>query len=205
VHRAKSLIPFAAVLLAGAVLAEAAAATAAQAFPITPDPTACQVDPRSTDEVIALWYGTEGSPPAAAESPRQVDGADSVPIPVGSAADAATVAEITATVTEVFACFAAGDFPRALALFTDELVRGFGPMGPVEETRAFLEAVSEPRPAEEIDLIIAVSDVMALADGRIGAFVVTQGGEGVDVGYVIFAHPGDRWLFDEDIHFSPGE
>jgi hypothetical protein len=204
-HRAKRLIPFAAVLLAGAVLAEAAAAAAGPVFPITPDPAACQVDPRSIDEVLALWYGAEGSPPAAAPLPRQAEDADSVSIPVGSAADAATVAEITATVTEVFACFAAGDVPRALALFTDELVRGFGPMGPVEEARAFLEAVPEPGPAEEMDLIIAVTDVMALADGRIGAFVVTQGEEGADVGYVIFAHPGDRWLLDEDIHFSPGE
>src|SRR5687767_8303285 len=102
-HRAKGLIPFAAVLLAGAALAGPPAA-AAQEFPITPDPAACRVDPRSTDEVIALWYGTEGSPAAAAEPPRQAEGADSVAIPVGSAADAATVEAITATVAEVFAC-----------------------------------------------------------------------------------------------------
>jgi hypothetical protein len=204
-HRAKRLIPFAAVLFAWAVLVLPAATAAAQAFPIMPDPAACRVDPRTTDEVIALWYGAEGSPAATPEPPRQAEGADSVTIPVGSAADAATAQAITATFVEVFSCFAAGDFPRALALFTDDLVRSFNPGTTVAEARSFLEAAPEPGPEEELDLIIAVTDVMALADGRIGAFVVTQGGESADVGYVIFARTGDRWLLDEDIHFSSGE
>lgn len=204
-HRARALIPFAAILLAGAVLAEPAAVAAARAFPITPDPAACRVDPRTTDEVIALWYGAEGSPAAEPAPPRQAEDADSVTIPVGTAAAAATTEAITATFVEVFACFAAGDFPRALALFTDDLVRSFNPRTSVAEARSFLEAAPEPGPVEEMELIIAVTDVMALADGRIGAFVVTQGGEGADVGYVIFARTGDRWLLDEDIHFSSGE
>jgi hypothetical protein len=205
-HRVQGLIAFAAGLLAGAALAGPLAPASAQEFPITPDPAACRVDPRPTDEVIALWFGSEGSPAAAAEPPRQAAGADAVTIPVGPAADAATAAAVTAAVAEVFACFAAGDFPRALALFTDDLARSLGPGSgaSVAEARALLAAAPEPVPAGERDLILAVTDVMALADGRVGAFIVTQSAGGADVGYVIFARQGDRWLLDEDIHFSPG-
>src|SRR4051794_19815685 len=60
--RANGLIVVAVVVLVGVALAGPPAAVLAQAFPITPDPAACRVAPRATDEVIALWYGTEGSP-----------------------------------------------------------------------------------------------------------------------------------------------
>lgn len=67
-------------------------------------------------------------------------------IPVGPPAGDAITAGVTLTVHEVFSCFEAGDFPRATALFTHDLVRQFGP-GPeetVEDVTDGLEATHVP-------------------------------------------------------------
>lgn len=197
------------VLLASSAVVTAAAQdatpTAGQAaFPIIPNPTDCQVEPRSPDELLALWYTPEGSPvpPATPEImlTTQI-------IPIGPRADAAAVAAVTATVREVFGCFAAGDFPRATALFSDDLARGFGPEAgvPIEEARAFLEATPGPEmqggtPEQQI---VAITDVMELSDGRVGAIVVDSSGGQQDAVYAIFAQEGDRWLVDEIIDFAP--
>ena len=177
---------------------------AADEFPISPDPADCQVEPRTVDELIALWYGPGGS---AVATPAEEAAATEVSIPIGSPADEATTADIVATVREVFACFETGDFLRATALFTDDLARIFGP-GPgvsEEDARAFL-AAPEPATEAEASLIVAIADVMVLADGRVGAFVVDRSADdGTHVGYVVLEHQGDRWLADEDIEFGGQE
>src|SRR3712207_2284293 len=104
---------------------DATPAGGAMAFPITPDPAACQVEPRSTDELLALWYTPEGSPVPAA-TPLTGAQTASLTVPVGPPADEATVSEVVSVVSEVFGCFATGDFIRGTALFTEDLVRGFG-------------------------------------------------------------------------------
>jgi hypothetical protein len=53
-------------------------------------------------------------------------GAASVMVPLEPRADAAAVEALTATVREVFSCFAAGDFIRATALLTNDLTGSFG-------------------------------------------------------------------------------
>ncbi len=113
------------------------------------------------------------------------------------------MAGVTATVHEVFSCFAAGDAPRAYALFTDDLARQFGPEpGQTrEDAIAFVEATPVQAPEEEQGRILAITDVMLLDNGRVGAFVVDEAG----TAYVIFEQTGDRWLVDEVIEFSFGE
>ncbi len=241
-----ALVSLALVAPAVALAQEATPGTGAgtDQFPITPDPTGCQLAPRSTDELLALWFGPQGSPVAAEASPAaeggatagspvaapvDVDeeadvGAVAVPvateasgeaggvltemtIPVGSPADEETTAAIVATVSEVFSCFAAGDFGRATALFTDDLVRSFGP-GPdqaPEEVRAFLEATPEAGAQGEAGEIVAITDVMLLEDGRVGAFVVDRSEGRLSTVYAIFEQQGDRWLADEVIEFTGGE
>jgi hypothetical protein len=55
----------------------------------------------------------------------------------------------------------------------------------------------------EVPLVI--TDVMSLADGRVGAFVVDRS-EGIDTTvYVMFSQEGDRWLIDDLIEFSPSD
>jgi len=177
----------------------------AGAFPIDPAPAECQVAPRAIGELIRLWYGPEG---AAGASPVPAEAPTAVTIPVGVPADEATVAGVVATVREVFACFEAGDFLRAAALYTDDLARAFGP-GPgtsEADARAFLAAPPAPETAAAASLIVAIADATVLADGRVGAFVVEQSAdEGTHVAYVILERAGARWLVDEVIEFGGAE
>ncbi len=183
----------------GAILAQEATPEAgADPFPLTPDPAGCLVEPRSPDELIEIWFGEEGSPEATEAA------TESVTIPVGPPADEETVAGVIAIVDEVFSCFAAGDFARATALFTEDLTRTFGPEPgtPEEEVRAFLEATPEAGAAGEAGVIVAISDVMLLEDGRVGAFVVDRTEGRLSTVYAIFEQQGDRWLADEVIEFA---
>ena len=203
---AGSLATILAAVMAAPVAAQDATPEAgAMAFPISPDPAACQVEPRSTDELLALWYTPEGSPVPAA-TPTWGAQTTSLTLPVGPPADEVTASEVVSAVSEVFSCFAAGDFARATALFSDDLVRSFGaePGTTVEDARAFLEAT----PAAGMEgagegRVIAITDVMDLGDGRVGAFVVDESGGQLDTVYAIFERQGDGWLVDEIIDFAP--
>ena len=194
-------VMFIAVLLAVAAFAgRFGPAAAQQEYPLTADAANCQVEPRSADELIALWFAPDGSPIAA---PADEEEPSEVTIPLGEPADEETVAAIEAVVVEVFSCFAAGDFGRATALFSDELTASFGPELGVgeQEARDFLEATPEPE-AEE-GRILAITDVMELADGRVGAFVVEQTeGDPPLSSYAIFVQEEDGGLVDEVIEFS---
>ena len=181
----------------------------AMTFPINPDPAACQVEPRATDELLALWYTPEGNPVPAA-TPTGGGQARSLTVPVGPPADEATRSEVVRTVSEVFSCFAAGDFVRATALFTDDLVRSSGgePDTTVEEARAFLEATpAAGMEGDEEERVIAITDVMDLGDGRIDAFVVDESGGELDTVFAIFEREGDLVLVDEIVDFAlrPGQ
>src|SRR5687768_17494617 len=72
---------------------DATPAAGARTFPITPDPAACRVEPRSTDELLALWYTAEGSPVPAA-TPMTGAQTTSLTVPVGPPADEATASEV---------------------------------------------------------------------------------------------------------------
>jgi hypothetical protein len=194
----------AAVMTAPVAAQDATPTAGARTFPITPDPASCQVEPRSTDELLALWYTPEGSPVPAA-TPLTGAQSTSLTVPVGPPADEATAGEAVSVVSELFGCFATGDFIRGTALFTEDLVRSFGgePGTTMEEARAFLEA----SPAAEMDgmvdeRVIAITDVMDLGDGRVGAFVVDESGGQLDTVYVIFERQDDRLLIDEIIDFA---
>ena len=195
----------AAVMSAPVVAQDATPEAGAMAFPITPDPAACQVEPRPTDELLALWYTPEGSPVPAA-TPTWGAQTTSLTLPVGPPADEATAREVVGVVSEVFGCFAAGDFVRGTTLFTDDLVRGFGgePGTTIEEARAFLETTPEAgTEGDVLERLIAITDVMDLGDGRVGAFVVDESGGQLDTVYAIFERQDDRLLIDEIIDFAP--
>jgi hypothetical protein len=195
----------AAVMAAPVAAQDATPAAGAAAFPIEADPAACQVEPRSTDELLALWYTPEGSPVPAA-TPTWGAQTTSLTLTVGPPADEATRSEVVDAVSEVFGCFAAGDFARATALFTDDLVRSFGgePGTTVEDARAFLEATpAAGMEVAEEERVIAITDVMDLGDGRVGAFVVDESGGELDTVYAIFERQEDRWLVDEIVDFAP--
>lgn len=166
-------------------------------FPVTPDPAECQVEPRAREEFLAL--NAEATPE---EQVPPVGTA--VEVPVGEAADAETVAAVTATAREILACFNAGDFPRALSLFSDDAVRGLTEEDPIseEELSVFLAATPQPVPAGQQSTLLAVTDVMELENGQVGAFLATTDPfVGPDTIYVTFIQEDDRWLIDEIIEF----
>ncbi len=175
-----------------------------------PDPAECQIEGRTADELIEIWYeeNDEGTPELA--TPEAEAPLTAVPAPLGEPADAETVTGVTETVREVFACFNAGDFGRATALFSENLVRQFGPSPEEspEDVRGFLEA-AEPAPEEARIRLLAVTDVAVMEDGRVGAFVVsvdpTVPPEGAETALVLFVETGDRWVVDEVVEFVPAE
>lgn len=174
-------------------------------FPLTPDPELCVVEPRASDELLDLWFAEEGSPAAEAVAAEQSP--NEVTIPVGEPAEDEIISSVYATIHEVFSCFAAGDFPRATSLFTDDLVRQFGPEPGAtrEEAAAFLEAEPVPEAPDVTGFVVAITDVMVLEDGRVGAFVVDRYPQGDSTVYAIFEYNGERWLVDEVIEFIAAE
>lgn len=189
------------VLVGPAVVLAQEATPAAGTFPITPDPAECQEEVRPIQEFLAIN--------AAATPTGGMAETETVEVPVGPPADAETVAGVTATVRELFACFNAGDFARAFSLVTDDVIRSFAEEEPIpeEELRGFLEATPEAVPAEQQSTILVISDVMELEDGRVGAFVAsTDPFVGPDTLYFVFVQEDDRWLIADFIEFlEPGE
>ena len=174
-------------------------------FPIAADPSLCTVEPRDPEALLDIWFPA-GATPAAAMT-QAASGEVTIPLGEPLAPDETIVSGITQTVVEVLACFSAGDFPRALALFTDELVMSFGPSpGETrEDVAAFLEASPVPEAESAPVELVAITNVMLLEDGRVGAFVVDRevGDETAssETVFVIFAQGGNRWLVDEVIEF----
>ena len=203
----------AAVVLLGALAPGFAGPTAAQdATPAAGagealDPAECRVEPRPADELIAVWYEENEAGTPVLATPAADTAPASVPVPLGEPADAETAAAATAVVREVLACFNAGDFGRALALFSDDLVRSFGPSPEEtpEDVRAFLAPAPEPLPAGSRIRLLAVTDVAVMADGRVGAFVVTDDPtvppEGPETALVLVVEEDGRWLVDAVVEF----
>lgn len=171
-------------------------------FPITADPADCQVEPRSADDLIALWF-ENGTPVADATTPVGASTITEVTVPVGTSADAETVVAVTDTMRGIVGCFAAGDIARGLALFTDDLARGFNAGNRLSEqdVRELVAAPPAAGAGGEFGQILAITNVMDLEDGRVGAFVVDRDDGPLAMVYAIFERGGDRLLVDEVIEF----
>ncbi len=154
----------------------------------------CTVEPRSEDELRALFREAAATPvldsPEASPTPAAP--------PTGDPADEQTVAEISATWRQFIACINAGDQARMFALFSDDMVRrqlfidiAFG----VTEDAlfAFLAATPVPLPDPSVP-VIAFADARVLGDGRVAVIGPGELGRG-DVR--IFVREGDRWLIDD--------
>ena len=155
----------------------------------------CTVEPRSEDELRALFREAAAATPVL-ESP-EASPTPAVP-PTGDPADAQTVAEISATWRQFVACINAGDQARMFALFSDDMVRrqlvvdiAFG----VTEDAlfAFLAATPVPLPDPSVP-VVPFDDARVLPDGRVAVVGPGELGRG-DVR--IFVKEGDRWLIDD--------
>jgi hypothetical protein len=159
-----------------------------------PSAAECTVEPRSEDELRALFREAAATPvldsPEASPTPAVA--------PTGDPADEQTVAEISATWRQFIACINAGDQARMFALFSDDMVRrqlfvdiAFG----VTEDALFdfLAATPVPLPDPSVP-VVAFADARVLGDGRVAVVGPGELGRG-DVR--IFVKEGDRWLIDD--------
>lgn len=170
--------------------------------PDVPDPAECTVAPRTIDNLIAIVGEAPPATPGADEgdddeddeSEDEEDESNPFAIPTGTPADQQTVDALNALLRMGRACLNAGDFPRFLALFTDEYIAAnLGPIG--DEERAFLTAAAEPVPVGEREGFTPLQDVIVLADGRVGALIPEPDADD----YAIFKLVDGVWLIDEDI------
>jgi hypothetical protein len=160
-----------------------------------PSPAECTVQPRSTDELRALFREVAATPvldsPVASPTPAVA--------PTGAPADEQTVAAVNATWREYIACINRGDQPRMFALVSDDMVRrqfvvdiAFGVTE--EALFAYLSGTPVPIPPEQSAPFVPLEDVRVLSDGRVAVIGPGENGRG-DVR--IFIKEGDRWLLDD--------
>lgn len=174
----------------------------AAAFPATPSPDACTVEPRDAESLRELL-----GPPEAIAFPTtdpDASGTRVIEIPVGRPATPEIEEGIVATVHEFYACSNAGDMRRALALGTDRYLQDYGDLGTLTaEDIAFLTGDPVPVPEEFQTAVIAVTNITVLGAGRAAAFVTVEAPfEDPSTELMIFAQQGERWLIDEIIEFA---
>lgn len=118
----------------------------------------------------------------------------------GSPVDDAVAAAFAETVRESVACVNANQPLRWFALFTDGyLVRRFGGANADDLGHLIAAATRSPLNAAPDDqlVVIDLTDVRTLADGRVAAVVVTANRNAAFADQITFAEVGGRWLIDE--------
>jgi hypothetical protein len=192
--------------LAGALLASAlrlslgaGSVIAAQATPTpaaTPaDAIPCPVEPVTADRLIAALD---------AATPQPLETLTLETLPAGEPVDQATLEAVTATVTTALDCRNAGNFARVYTLFSDNLigqVLGNRYTVPPEIVAALQQAPQRVRPPFWVNLV-ELSDADQLADGRVGAVVVTANATHSFTDFLVFVNQDGTWLIDEAISIS---
>jgi hypothetical protein len=149
----------------------------------------CDVDPRSTTEVLTLAEGDVRETVAT------------IALPSGAPADPATTAAITAVIEEMAACLTAGDMLRFYALHSDDWLRRS--LGVVEGMA--IQTISIPTLDDgNRAFYLGPWHMQILADSRVLAAVllVVSDDPRPDpdrTRVLIFVHRDGRWLVDETI------
>jgi hypothetical protein len=164
-------------------------------------PTACRAEPRRRDEVEALL--ADATPIG---DDRWADGPEE--LPQGQPVDAVTVEAISDAAREFAGCVNATDYPRWLALMTDDSIRAFARLDEVAE---FYDTAGTPVVDDRGLLVVdrvRVEGTRRLPDGRVGAVVIwtfdfkdDERGDYEDweANFHIFEQVDGRWLLDEEI------
>ena len=175
------------------------------ATPGGPRPVECRTRPRSFAELQRLL----GTPVAGTDEAvaRRTPGV----LPEGRPADAATIAEVTATLEEFLACFHAGEPLRVYGLYSDAYLRRLlERAGSPNRAGYDLHATPEASAPEDRSVLRAVEGERLLEGGRVGATVVIAYPtlpERVREKrfFFVFVADGGRWLIDDvlgEISFS---
>ena len=160
--------------------------------------SACAAEPRSADELIAIWYGANGTPVAV---PADEAKPDPSVLAAASVADADAAAAIRETTDGFLACGNAGDFARELSFVTDDLALTFGP-GPgmaEADARAALAATPRAVPDDQAVTLVSIENPVVMPDGRIVARVTVNYPAGLpssQTSLLFFKEVDGVWLVD---------
>ncbi|MCC7021884.1 MAG: hypothetical protein IT338_03600 [Thermomicrobiales bacterium] len=189
-------------LLSVECVASSGASVLAQATPTpaaldVPAPDDCQIAPRA----LPLFPPGVGQRTAATPRPLASPAAGPAVVAVGAPADAETAAAVTATVREALACRNAGDFPRAYALFTQQmLIQLFGGPATIDpEIQAAMSEKPHHLPRGQRIGLVSLEQATIMPDGRVAAIVTTATPRRLFRDRLVFAHDSatGRWLIDE--------
>lgn len=169
------------------------AALAQNATPDIPQPAECTVAPiPSVDPIVAIWNAEDYAP-----DPQIAAGV----LPTGAPASDEVTQAVAATLRQLIACSNAGDWARQLAVMTPHGTLFFAPNDQVtagQLTGFFAGVLATPIPAAQYESDTGVTNVIMLADGRVGAISPAQHEDGKPV-YVIFVEQDGSWLIDDII------
>ena len=156
--------------------------------PIADTIPACDVTPRTVEELLALYDEGIASPVDPYTLGHRED------IGTGTPADDATIAAVTDTLLRQSACQSLNDPLRQFALYSDDYLRVVLPLR--FDTRDQLASLLDQPAAtasEAALLDVSISDVELFVDGRVGARVALDH----EFAYVTFTRAADgTWLMD---------
>lgn len=188
-------------------------ASAQEATPTAPlgepvDPAECQLAQRPREEILDLWFPSKLATPVMATPVKSdVVFPTAVPLPLGSPADADTVAAVTQTLRRTMACANAGDYWGLLSLSSDNLIRYYRPdAADREEARRIADESFPPSPEGQYWRLIAVTDVAVMDDGRVAAVLVSDDplsrSPGPETQLFFLVKERGRWVLDGSSIFA---
>jgi hypothetical protein len=187
---------------AGLLTAAPAIAAAQQATPgagpgeITgvPDPAECTVEPRSYENITAIFATPVAGAPAMEATPAAPE------LPGGDPVDAETEQAVLATLRETVACINAQSFWQITAFYSDDFLRELLTGGGVFTEDDYNELTTpQPLPEDQRTEIIEVLGVQMLPDGRVAALVVgddLSNPKPASPTLFYFIEQEGRWLID---------
>lgn len=141
------------------------------------------------------------------DGPIATPSAMTITVPLGREASRDTVAAIAETVSRYLGCLNAGDLLRASAFLTDNGVRRiFSYEATLYRDRPPALATPAVLSSQERTRLIALTDIVILADGRAAAIALLRDPltlpRGPQAVLLYFVWNGDQWLVDDVIGFS---
>lgn len=174
-----------------------------QVGPVKPSPALCTVEPRTVDELTALFAGATPTDP--------VDLSTSATIHFGQPANPEAAQHVTALIHQAFACLNAGDFGRFMALMSDQVILSsflWVQEMLADEASAAEALIPQEAPEEFQQTLLGIGSISQLPDGRHSAVVVgidPSGSEAPFALYLVVAEQNGTWMFDEIIEFDMAE
>jgi hypothetical protein len=167
------------------------------------DPAECTATPVDTAKITQM-LGLDGN---GVPTPAK----HTITPPLGLLADAPTAKAIDEVTREIIACYNAQDVARSAALMTEQgFQRAYWELtvdqDSRERTKELLAAKPQPRDKDALIRLVAVTDPVVLADGRVATFVVLDEPllppNGPETLLFIFAKQDDTWRFDDLVDFT---